>query len=61
MSDAFWERVEPLIPQPAARSRKQTFVRKPSLFGWASELPALAQINTLPEHHRPKSAAPDFS
>ena len=29
VSDAFWERVEPLIPQPAARPRKQKFVRKP--------------------------------
>ena len=29
VSDAFWERVEPLIPQPGARPRKQKFVRKP--------------------------------
>jgi transposase len=29
VSDAFWERVEPLIPQPAARSSKRQFVRKP--------------------------------
>lgn len=30
------------------------------LLGWASELPVLVQMNTLPEHHRPKSADPDF-
>ncbi len=29
VSDALWERVEPLLPQPAARPRKQKFVRKP--------------------------------
>ncbi len=29
VSDAFWERVEPLIPQRAARPSKQKFVRKP--------------------------------
>lgn len=30
------------------------------LLGWASELPVLVKMNTLPEHHRPKSADPDF-
>lgn len=30
------------------------------LLGWASELPVLVQMNALPEHHRPKSADPDF-
>jgi len=30
------------------------------LLGWASELPILVQMNALPEHHRPKSADPDF-
>ncbi|MGF0335006.1 hypothetical protein [Ectopseudomonas toyotomiensis] len=30
------------------------------LLGWASELPELVQMNALPEHHRPKSDAPDF-
>lgn len=29
VSYAFWERVEPLIPQAAARLRKQKLVRKP--------------------------------
>lgn len=30
------------------------------LLGWASELPVLVQINSLPEDQRPKSADPDF-
>jgi hypothetical protein len=30
------------------------------LLGWASELPVLVQMNALLEHHRPKSADPDF-
>ena len=30
------------------------------LLGWASELPVLVQMNTLPEQHRPKSDDPDF-
>lgn len=30
------------------------------LLGWASELPVLVQMNSLPEHHRPKSNDPDF-
>jgi len=30
------------------------------LLGWASELPVLVQMNTLPEEHRPKSDDPDF-
>ena len=30
------------------------------LLGWASELPVLVQMSALPEHHRPKSADPDF-
>ena len=30
------------------------------LLGWASELPVLVQMNVLSEHHRPKSADPDF-
>lgn len=30
------------------------------LLGWASELPVLVQMNSLPEHHRPKSDDPDF-
>lgn len=30
------------------------------LLGWASELPVLVQMNTLTEHHRPKSDDPDF-
>ena len=29
VSDAFWERVEPLLPQPAPRSSQRKFVRKP--------------------------------
>ena len=30
------------------------------LLGWASELPVLVQMNTLPDGQRPKSADPDF-
>jgi DNA helicase HerA-like ATPase len=30
------------------------------LLGWASELPVLVQMNTLPVNQRPKSADPDF-
>ncbi|WP_047244102.1 ATP-binding protein [Chromobacterium subtsugae] len=30
------------------------------LLGWASELPVLVQMNTLPAYHRPKSDDPDF-
>lgn len=30
------------------------------LLGWASELPVLVQINSLPEEQRPKSEDPDF-
>ena len=30
------------------------------LLGWASELPVLVQMNTLPDEHRPKSDDPDF-
>jgi DNA helicase HerA-like ATPase len=30
------------------------------LLGWASELPVLVQMTTLPQHHRPKSDDPDF-
>lgn len=30
------------------------------LLGWASELPVLVQMNTLPLNQRPKSADPDF-
>lgn len=30
------------------------------LLGWASELPVLVQMNSLPEAHRPKSDDPDF-
>jgi hypothetical protein len=28
--------------------------------GWASELPVLVQINSLPEDQQPKSKDPDF-
>lgn len=34
--------------------------RNAILLGWASELPVLVQINSLPEHQRPKSDDPDF-
>jgi hypothetical protein len=34
--------------------------RNAILMGWASELPVLVQINSLPEHQRPKSDDPDF-
>ncbi len=34
--------------------------RNAILMGWASELPVLVQINSLPEHQRPKSNDPDF-
>jgi hypothetical protein len=34
--------------------------RNAILLGWASELPVLVQMNSLPEHHRPKSDDPDF-
>ncbi|MFJ2712267.1 ATP-binding protein [Pseudomonas sp. NPDC087346] len=30
------------------------------LLGWASELPVLVQMNSLPDSHRPKSDDPDF-
>ena len=30
------------------------------LLGWASELPVLVQMNTLPDHQQPKSNDPDF-
>jgi hypothetical protein len=30
------------------------------LLGWASELPVLVQMNSLPEGHRPQSNDPDF-
>jgi uncharacterized protein len=34
--------------------------RNAILLGWASELPVLVQINSLPEKQRPKSDDPDF-
>ena len=34
--------------------------RNAILLGWASELPVLVQINSLPEEQRPKSDDPDF-
>lgn len=34
--------------------------RNAILLGWASELPVLVQINSLPEDQRPKSDDPDF-
>jgi uncharacterized protein len=34
--------------------------RNAILLGWASELPVLVQINSLPEEQRPKSHDPDF-
>jgi hypothetical protein len=34
--------------------------RNAILLGWASELPVLVQINSLPEEQRPKSNDPDF-
>ncbi|HDR1026809.1 ATP-binding protein [Pasteurella multocida] len=34
--------------------------RQAILLGWASELPVLVQMKSLPEEHRPKSDDPDF-
>ena len=34
--------------------------RNAILLGWASELPVLVQMNSLPKEQRPKSDDPDF-
>lgn len=62
-NDRDQELVRKLVPdnlQGLLRDLPSLPSRHAILLGWASELPVLVQMNTLPETQRPKSDDPDF-
>ncbi|MFQ3579398.1 MAG: ATP-binding protein [Bacteroidales bacterium] len=63
VSDRDQEMVKKLVPDTMGGILNELSVlpsRKAILLGWATPIPALVEINELPEVHRPKSKDPDF-
>jgi uncharacterized protein len=62
-NDRDQELVQKLVPDNLhglLRDLPSLPTRNAILLGWASELPILVQMNTIPEQQRPKSDDPDF-